>query len=195
MHVLLIYCHPLSGSFSAAVRDAAIEGLSSSGHEVELRDLYAEGFDPVLSARQREGYYVEAENIRGIEDHVASLRRAECLVLIYPTWWFGMPAMLKGWLDRIWAPGVAFDFGGPKVLKPLLTKLKRIAVITTYGSPWWLLWWVGWPDRRILRRGLKPLCAPGCRAEWMGLTSMDKDDPDRRRRFLAKVRRLVSEWR
>lgn len=195
MRVLVIYCHPRSDSFGAALRDAAVEGLAAAGHSVELRDLYAESFDPVLSAHQRGAYYSdETGSVRGIEDHAAALQRAEALVLVYPTWWFGMPAMLKGWFDRVWLPGVAFHLEGPKVLQPLLTDLRRIGVVTTYGSPWWLLWWVGWPDRRVVKRGFCPLCAPGCRIHWIALTRMDVDDPARRRRFLATVKRRVSRW-
>jgi NAD(P)H dehydrogenase (quinone) len=194
MHVLLIHCHPRSDSFAAALRDAAVAGLTASGHLVEQCDLYAEHFDPVLSAQQRGAYFDEDANALGLDDHIAALRRAEALVLVYPTWWFGMPAMLKGWLDRVWLPGVAFHLGGPKALLPLLTNIKKIAVVTTYGSPWWLLWWVGWPDRRVVRRGLRPLCAAGCRVQWLGLTGMDADSPPRRQRFLARVRRQLSEW-
>jgi NAD(P)H dehydrogenase (quinone) len=195
MRVLLIHCHPRPDSFSAALRDAAVDALTSSGHSVEVRDLYAEAFDPVLSAHQRGVYFDEAQNVHGVEDHVAALRRAEGLVLVYPTWWFGMPAMLKGWLDRVWLPSVAFRLAGSKPPAPLLTKIRRIGVVTTYGSPWWALYWVGWPDRRIVRRGLRPLCAPGCRVDWMGLTHMDVDSPARRQRFLTKVRRGLSGWR
>jgi NAD(P)H dehydrogenase (quinone) len=195
MHVLLIHCHPRPDSFGAALRDAAVAGLTASGHVVEQRDLYAEHFDPVLSAQQRRVYFDEAANALGLEDHVAALRRAEALVLVYPTWWFGMPAMLKGWLDRVWLPGVAFHLGGPKALLPLLTDIRRIAVVTTYGSPWWLLWWVGWPDRRVVRRGLRPLCAAGCQIHWLGLTGMDADRASRRERFLARVRRQLSGWK
>jgi len=195
MRVLMIYCHPRPDSFSAALRDAAVDALTASGHDVALRDLYDERFDPVLSTQQRGAYFDTAENLRGIEDHAAALRRAEGLVLVYPTWWFGMPAMLKGWFDRVWLPGVAFRLGGATALQPLLTDIRRIGVVTTYGSPWWLLWWVGWPDRRVVRRGLRPLCARECRIHWIGLTRMDADSPARRQRFLAEVRRRLSEWR
>jgi NAD(P)H dehydrogenase (quinone) len=194
MHVLLIHCHPRRDSFNAALRDAAVAGLTASGHSIEQHDLYAEGFDPVLSTQQRGAYFDEAANAFGLEDHVAALRRAEALVLVYPTWWFGMPAMLKGWLDRVWLPGVAFHLGGPKALQPLLTNLHKIAVVTTYGSPWWLLWWVGWPDRRVIRCGLRPLCARGCKIHWFGLTGMDRDRPLRRARFLAQVEQRLSRW-
>jgi NAD(P)H dehydrogenase (quinone) len=195
MRVLVIYCHPRPDSFSAALREAAVKGLTEAGHSVEPRDLYAEGFDPVLSAHQRDAYFDEAENGLGLEDHVAALRQAEALVLVYPTWWFGMPAMLKGWLDRVWIPGVAFQLGGPKALEPLLTGMRRIAVVTTYGMPGWMLWWVGWPDWRVVRRGLRPLCGKGCRIDWLGLTRMDVDSPARRERFLARVNRHFAGWR
>ena len=166
-----------------------------AGHTVTLRDLHAEGFDPVISQSQRAAYFDEGSNALGLEDHVAALRQTEGLVLVYPTWWFGMPAMLKGWFDRTWLPGVAFRLGGAKVLEPLLTDIRRIAVVTTYGSPGWLLWWVGWPDRRVVRRGLRPLCARACRVEWLGLTRMDQDNATRRGRFLARVRRRLWAWR
>jgi len=194
MRILLVHCHPRTDSFSRALCEAAIAGLTASGHAVELRDLYAEGFDPVLSSQQRGAYFDEATNLAGLEDHAAALRRAEGLVLVYPTWWFGMPAMLKGWLDRVWLPGVAFQLGGPTALRPLLSDMRRIAVVTTYGSPWWLLWWVGWPDRRIVARGLRPLCAKRCRIEWLGLTDMDQDSPPRRARFLTRVQDRLAKW-
>jgi putative NADPH-quinone reductase len=195
MRVLLVHCHPRPDSFSAALRDAAASALQAAGHAVEVRDLHAEGFAPALSAEERGAYYDEARNLRGVEDHAAALRRAEALLLVYPTWWFGMPALLKGWLDRVWVPGVAFRLGGPTALRPLLTGIRRIGVVTTYGSPRWLLWWVGWPDRRLVRRGLRPLCARGCRLSWLYLPGMDACTAADRERFLARVRAHLGRWR
>lgn len=196
MRVLLIYCHPRQDSFCAALRDTAQGALKAAGHTVEVRDVYAEGFAPALSAGERGRYYDEGANRRGIEGHVAALRRAEALLLVYPTWWFGMPAMLKGWLDRVWVPGVALDLRAEAgALHPLLTNIRRIGVVTTYGSPGWLLWLVGWPDRRVVRRGLLPLCARRCRLDWLALTRMDTCTRPERERFLAKVRRRLARWR
>jgi putative NADPH-quinone reductase len=98
-----------------------------------------------------------------------------------------MPALLKGWFDRVWVPGVAFRLGGGAI-EPLLTNIRRIAVVTTYGSPRWLLWYLGWPDRRLLGRGLRRLCARGCRLDWLSLTRMDQ----RRRGELAAFRDRVA---
>src|SRR3954447_10865321 len=143
MRVLVIYCHPCADSYSAALRNSVTEGLAAAGHTIEVRDLYAEGFDPVLSSGQRRAYFTSDSNALDLTDHVVALRSCDGLVLVYPTWWFGMPAMLKGWFDRVWLPDVAFRLGGPMALQPLLTRLRRIGVVTTYGSPRWLLWWVG----------------------------------------------------
>ena len=195
MRVLVVYCHPRPDSFGAALRDAALQGLEGGGHEVEVLDLYARGFDPVLSAEQRRLYFDEEHNQAGIEDQVAALCRAEGLLLVYPTWWLGMPAMLKGWFDRVWLPGVAFKLGGAQVLQPLLTSIRRIGVVTTYGSPAWLLWWSGWPDRRVVKRGLRPLCAKACRIDWIGLTGMDATSDKRRKRFLSDVTTKLRAWR
>ncbi len=192
MRVLLVHCHPRADSFSSALQANAVSALETAGHTVEAIDLYSEQFDPRLSGEERGGYYDEASIPPDLAGHVAALRRAEMLVLVYPTWWFGMPAMLKGWFDRVWRPGVAFALGGARVLQPRLTNIRRIAVVTTYGSPRWLLWLVGWPDRRMVRRGICVLCAPRCRLDWIALTGMDGATQGARERFVGLVRRRLA---
>jgi putative NADPH-quinone reductase len=193
MRVLLIHCHPRAESFSAALRDTARQALEAAGHQVECRDLYAEGFSPALNATEHRDYLDPASNPSDVADHVASLQRADALLLVYPTWWYGLPAMLKGWFDRIWAPGVAFKLGDGAI-EPLLTNIKRIGVVTTYGSPLWLLWVIGWPDKKLINRGLRRLCARGCRVEWLMLTRMDQRTAPERAAFLAKVKARLSRW-
>jgi putative NADPH-quinone reductase len=193
MRVLMVYCHPREDSFCAALRDAALEALRAKGHEVELRDLYAEGFDPVLSAEERGVYHDLARNTAGIEAEVAQLRRAEALLLVYPTWWYGMPAMLKGWFDRVWVPGVTFTLGAGAI-EPKLTNIRRLGVVTTYGSPWWLLLYLGWPDRRVIAGGVRRLMAKGCRVDWLSLNRMDHRGQAERERFILTVKRRLSAW-
>jgi len=194
MRVLLVFCHPRADSFCASLRDAAAMALETAGHLVHVEDLYGEGFSPALSAAERANYYDESANRGDVEPSVARLKAAEALLLVYPTWWFGMPAMLKGWLDRVWVPGVAFRLDGGGTLKPQLANIRRIGVITTYGSPRWVLWWVGWPDWRLFNRGVRILCAKGCRLEWLALYGMDKRTAPERETFLAKVKSRLAEW-
>lgn len=193
MRVLLVYCHPRADSFCAVLRETVREALAARGHDVELLDLYAEGFLPALSADERARYHTEGDNLAGVEPHVARLRAAEALVLVYPTWWYGMPAMLKGWFDRVWLPGVAFRLGDGAI-EPMLTNIRRIAVVTTYGSPRWLLWYLGWPDRRLLGRGLRRLCARGCRLDWLSLTRMDQRQRGELAAFRDRVAGHFARW-
>jgi NAD(P)H dehydrogenase (quinone) len=193
MRVLMIYCHPRPDSFCAALRDAARASLETAGHEVELRDLYAEGFNPALSAEERGRYHSVTDNLAGVETHARSLQQADALLLVHPTWWYGMPAMLKGWFDRVWAPGVAFQLG-EGAITPLLTNISRIGVITTYGSPRWLLWYIGHPDRKLVNRGIRRLCAKNCRTDWYTLTRMDHRTQPEREAFLARIGREMTRW-
>jgi NAD(P)H dehydrogenase (quinone) len=194
MHVLVIYCHPRGDSFCSVLRDAAVAGLEAAGHTIEIRDLHAEGFTPIMSADERGRYYDESANLGGLEEHVAALKGADALLLVYPTWWFGLPAMLKGWFDRVWVPGVAFHLRERGGLQPLLANIRRIGVVTTYGSPRWLLWYVGWPDWRMVQHGFRSLCARHGKLDWIALTRMDTCTARQRQRFVTKVRTRLAHW-
>ena len=136
MRVLLIYCHPNPESFTAALRAAAERGLAAAGHDVRVADLYGEEFDPVLRREERAAYHTAGENERPIAAEIERIKWAEALVFVYPTWWYGQPAMLKGWLDRVWVPHVTFTM--PTETKPIgrnMTNIRIIVAVTTLGSP------------------------------------------------------------
>jgi putative NADPH-quinone reductase len=189
LKVLVVYCHPLEASFNAAVRDRVLQGLATGGHEARLLDLYGMGFDPALSAQGRTDYHTAEVNEVPVAEHLAALRWCEALVFVYPTWWYGPPAMLKGWLDRVWLPHATFAMPEPgRPISGKLLNIRLIAAVSTLGSPWW--WWkfvMGEPGRRIMLRGLKVLCAPGCRSVWMALHEMDSASEAKRKAFLDKV--------
>ena len=105
----------------------------AAGHDVDLIDLYADRFDPVLSEEARRHYHDASRNQAGLEDYVRRLKSADALVVQFPVWCFGMPAMLKGFFDRMILPGVAFDISDPVNVKPMLGNLKHLAGIVTYG--------------------------------------------------------------
>lgn len=188
MRILLVHTHPCEESFGAAIRDRAVATLREAGHEVDLLDLYAEGFDPVLSAQERRGYHTPGENEAPVAEHLARLRAAEGLIFTYPTWWYGPPAMLKGWIDRVWVPHATFKM--PERGKPIarvMTNIRVVGAISTLGSPGW--WWflMGMPGRRTLLTGLSVLCAKGCETFWLGLHRMDSTSERDRARFLDRV--------
>lgn len=157
MRVLVVYAHPVETSYNAALHRQVVESLSQAGHEVDDCDLYAEDFNPVLTRAERLGYHDVPANRAPVQGYVDRLLRAEALVLCFPTWCFGLPAILKGWFDRVLLPGVAFDLSDPEDVKPTLTNLKRIAAVVTYGRPRWVAWTMGDPPRKIVTRYLRRL--------------------------------------
>ena len=193
MRVLYLYCHPLEESFHAAIRDEAVAALGLAGHEVDLCDLYGEGFDPILTAERRRNYHDLALNREGLETHVERLQRAEALVLQFPTWCFGLPAMLKGWFDRLLMPGVSFDLTDPNNVKPMLTHIRHVVGISTYGRPRWVAWYVGDPPRKIITRYLprlisKGLMNRGLKVNYHALYHMNVASLDQRQRFIGQVK-------
>lgn len=189
MRVHVVYAHPSSASFASAARDCVVRALVTQGHEVDELDLYAAGFDPVLTPAQWAAHVQGGANLAGVATEVERLRKADALVLVFPTWWFGMPAILKGWFDRVWAPGVAFHLPlGGGGLRRGLTNIRRFAVVTTYGSPWWVIaLGLGNPGKTVLTKGFAPLIARGATTRFLALYDMDRATHPRLERFLARV--------
>jgi NAD(P)H dehydrogenase (quinone) len=131
MKVLVVYAHPYPKSFNHAVLESFTQGLRSKGHAVEILDLYAQGFSPLLTAGDLvslQGGKVPAD----IQAEQARVSKAEGLAFIYPLWWSSMPAILKGWIDRVFSLGFAYDFGEQGPLG--LLKHRKALLITTCGA-------------------------------------------------------------
>ncbi|SHH00804.1 Putative NADPH-quinone reductase (modulator of drug activity B) [Kaistia soli DSM 19436] len=192
MNVLVVYCHPCSDSYTAAVRDTVVAALGEAGHASAVIDLYGERFDPVMSAEERRGYHDEATNLAPFEDHARHLRWAQMVIFIYPTWWYGLPAMLKGWLERVMVPGFAFKMPTRhRGSRPNLTNIRRLMVFTTCGATPLVSWVMGQPGRRTLLRGFRSVCHVRCRTGFMALYKMDSASDEARRRHLARIRSSV----
>ncbi|WP_281647463.1 NAD(P)H-dependent oxidoreductase [Parendozoicomonas sp. Alg238-R29] len=191
MRVLVVYAHPNPESFNGALYRSVCETLHEAGHEVQTCDLYDENFEPRLSRSERQRYQGK-DNVEGLEDHIGKLKWAEALVFVYPTWWMGMPAILKGWLDRVWLPGVVVDIG-PDGLKPLLTNIKKIMVVTTQGSSRWRMMVIGNPPRKMFFLSMKAVCR--CRdIQWLAIYSMDSASEEERGKFLEKVQSRLRQF-
>ncbi|HNQ55765.1 MAG TPA: NAD(P)H-dependent oxidoreductase [Methanothrix sp.] len=151
MRVLTILAHPHPGSFNHAIAEAAVAALEASGHEVVFHDLYAEGFDPLLSSNEiPKGARIDEALAR----HCRDLSEAEGIIVVHPNWWGMPPAILKGWVDRVVRPGVAYEFlegdSGEGVPRGLLRARKALVFNTTntgakreqeaFGDPLQTLW-------------------------------------------------------
>lgn len=195
MRVLVVYCHPVADSFCAALRDTAVAAIRAKGCDARVLDLYAENFDPVMHPCERQTYNEHAPADPALQPHIEGLRWAEALVFIYPTWWYGLPAMLKGWLDRVWAKDVAFALDKSSgTIEPLMGHIQKIAVVTTCGAAWWWSLIVGQPGRKTITRGIRALCGWRCRTLYMAHYLMDSSTAESRERFLRTVRRRLEKF-
>jgi putative NADPH-quinone reductase len=192
MRLLAVHCHPTRDSFSSHLHRAVIERLRGD-HEIDEHDLYAERFDPVIREADFHAY-MEERVPGGIEPHAARLRAAQGLLFMFPTWNYGLPAILKGYFDRVWRPGVSFELkqGRPH---PILRHITHLAVITTYGSPWaYNKLFMFEPNKRVLMRGFGGLLAPRLQKLWLAQYSEDRITDGERREFLAKVCDETRAW-
>ncbi|MDO1450715.1 NAD(P)H-dependent oxidoreductase [Rhodocytophaga aerolata] len=131
MKHVIIYAHPNAQSLNGHLKRVAVEHLTKNGHQVEVRDLYQLNFNPVLSsedmAGQRKGQVVE--EVKREQEYIAW---ADCLTFIYPIWWTGLPAILKGYIDRVFSYGFAYRYD-QGIQKGLLAG-KRAVIINTHGK-------------------------------------------------------------
>ncbi|AHK43089.1 MULTISPECIES: NAD(P)H-dependent oxidoreductase [Ensifer] len=193
MHILLVLAHPLEDSFAASVAREAQRALVAGGHTVDLLDLYREDFDPRLSKVERGSYFTDNYDASLTAGLIARLQAADGIVLVFPQWWFNFPAILKGFFDRVFVPGVAFDNdpAGGRII-PRLKNIKLFWALTTTGSPWWVVHlYMGNPVRRLLKRGIAAFCAKGLDFRMVSLHDMDRATDEKRKRHLARVRQLA----
>ncbi|MCW8932463.1 MAG: NAD(P)H-dependent oxidoreductase [Gammaproteobacteria bacterium] len=197
MKCLVVTTHPLTNSLCKLLTDQVVSKLDSMGHEVILEDLYSQNFNPVLTIDERKSYYAETYDISNISEQVNRLQQADALVLVFPTWWFGFPAMLKGWFDRIWGPGITYEHAndfGP--IKPRLTNLKKVLVVTTLGSPWWVDHFLLWqPVKRVVKIAILGTCARNSKLKFLSLYNSEKLSEQAVLKFTRKIERVLNSWK
>jgi len=194
---LVVVAHPSTESYCHALAARAAAGLTAAGHDVTVVDLYELGVRPAMSAEERHAYHGDQPILDPmIDEHAALVRRAEALVFVYPTWWSGLPAILKGWLERVMVPGVGFflDERTNKV-RPALRQVRHIVGISTYGSPRTYVRLVNDNGRRILTRALRLSCGVRARPQWLGLYAVDTSTALQRTEFLAHVEQRMADLR
>jgi NAD(P)H dehydrogenase (quinone) len=194
MRVLVVYCHPVETSFHAALHLEVLRNLRAAGHEVDDCDLYAEGFNPVLSREERLGYHEVPQNQLPLKRYVERLQWAEGIVFCFPTWCFGLPAMLKGYFDRLFMPGVAFDISDPANVRPMLTHIKRISAVVTYGRPRWMAWYMGDPPRKIVTRYMLRLTGRRAKVDYHAHYHMNVATEPQLKRFMARVGQSMARF-
>lgn len=183
---LVLFAHPVAESLGGAAHGAIVNALNQKGWEVDDCDLYVEAFNPVLSADERRGYHDTTTNTAPVQGYVDRLRAADALVLCFPVWNFGYPAILKGWFDRVMLPGVSFDVVDGK-LSPRLRNIRKLAAVTTYGGTRTRAFLAGDPPRKLIKRVLWRTLQPD-KLRYIAQYDMNNITPAGCDAYLARVR-------
>lgn len=173
MNVLVVHAHPAPDSFVAHLREVTVNALGGGGHEVDLCDLYGEGTDAVGQRGRLDG--------------------ADGLVLVHPTWWGGHPTILKRWFEEV-VGDVAAGPRPPGARVRPLRHLRKLAVVTTHGSPHWVNRLQGEPGRCTTMRALRSVMHPRARCRWLACYGLDRIDDGERAAFARRVGRALARW-
>ena len=198
MRVHVVHAHPVETSFNRSLFHVACEALQAAGHELDPLDLYAEKFDAVMSREERLNYHEVPINITEcLKPYVDRLLAAEGIVFVHPVWNFGYPAILKGYFDRVFMPGVSFVMAqGPDSgrLLPNLKKIRKSAFVTTYGGSRWRSMVMGDPPRLLAKRWGWVTFRNAPRPKYLALYDMNNSSEARLKAFQEKVRREMSRF-
>ena len=186
MKVLVVFAHPVETSFSSGLHQIVLKELKGAGHEVDDCDLYAEDFDPRLSRDERVNYQDTGKNVEPVRGYVDRLLWADALVLCFPVWNYGFPAILKGYFDRVFLPGVSFKMIN-ETATPSLHNITKVAAITTYGGSRWRAMLMGDPPRRLVNRMLRMTIKPWSPVTYMAHYAINSSTPESRTAFKLKV--------
>lgn len=185
---LIVYCHPYEMSLSAAVLTAVEAGLDRVGRSFEVCDLYADGFDPVLRAPDLALYGEGGTNDELVRRYQGQLSRARHLVLVAPVWWNDIPAMLKGWIDKVMLVGFSWEATGHGLSGTLGRVIESVDVYTTSAEP-----------TEHLRAAIMATLMDGTfaqlgveRRSWHNFGGIDLSTPEDRKGWLAEVERIVA---
>jgi NAD(P)H dehydrogenase (quinone) len=191
MKTLVLYAHPCPDSFNAAIHETVVQTLSARGWDVDDCDLNAENFAPVLTEPERRSYHDVPKNIAPVQVYVDRLQAAEALVMVFPVWNFGYPAILKGFLDRVFLPDVSFKLHNGGV-RPGLTNIKRLAACTTYGGTRFRAWMNGDPPRKCVTRAVRYACG-WPKTSYLALYDMNNNGSDMLGQHLSRVKRAMQD--
>ena len=193
MNVFVLYAHPVDSSYNAELHRLIVERLTAKGHAVDDCDLYAEDFDPRMTRKERLCYQDTATNCESVREYVDRLKRAEALVLSYPVWNYGFPAILKGFFDRVFLPGVSFDLVNGKV-RPSLHNIRKVAAVTSYGGSRFRAMLMGDPPRKIIQRLIRATVKPGAPVSYLAHYSMNLSTEATRAAFRTRVRSAMDAF-
>jgi putative NADPH-quinone reductase len=196
MRTVIVFNHPYKESYCNAILNSVTKGLQKAGYEIDLMHLDNDGFNPAMTSADLKAFVAHNPVDPQVIDYNERLKKADYLIFIFPIWWDIMPAMTKGFIDRVLSPGVAYDhhprgFG----LVPLLKNLKSITVITTMNKPkimYSLL--IGNLIRKVMIRSVfKTMGYKNLR--WISFTSVKRVSHKKRVKWLSNLENRFSTFK
>lgn len=183
---LIVYCHPYAGSFNHAILEKVLGDLKSAGQEYLLIDLYQDQFNPSYTTEELSLFKTGATCDPLVTKYQQMIRQADQILLITPIWWNDLPAMLKGFFDKVMKMTFAYQVTETGV-KGLLDNISSLTIITTATSPTWYLKYVcGNPIGKVfLRATVKQLGIK--KRKWLGFGGVTKSTADQRTAMLKKL--------
>jgi putative NADPH-quinone reductase len=188
MRVVVVVAHPSPESYTCALAAQVDRSARDAGHEVTLLDLYRESFGAAMTAEEWRAYSGDHPIVDPqVAAHAELVQHADALVFVYPTWWSGVPSILKGWLDRVLVAGVGFHFDERGKVRPALTNVRHIVGITTSGSKPIYIALMRDNARRMLGRALRLSCGWRTKTTFLALRGIHNRNDEQRERFLVRV--------
>lgn len=186
MHSLVILAHPYAKSYCHALYERVVMTLEQAGNTVDRLHLDEEGFDPVMRGSDLAVYARRQSADPAVPAYQARIDAAQQLVFIFPIWWEVMPALLKGFLDKVFTKGWAYE-PSKRGVKGNLGHVQRAVIVTTMNTPKWAYRWLyGDAVQRALVRGTLRKCGVR-KVEWVALSPVSHVSDDKRRAWLNQV--------
>jgi putative NADPH-quinone reductase len=201
MKTLIVFNHPYEGSYCNAILEAVQSGLKKGNHPIDLIHLEKDNFDPIMRGKDLLAFVKARNDVESayalldpqVMDYKNRMEKAEHLVFIFPIWWELMPALTKGFIDKLIFPGIAYDNGKSIKMNFRLKNLKGITVITTMNTPsfvYRLLF--GNAIKNALLRGT--FWKIGCpNRKWISLNMVKSASEEKRKKWLAKIERRFAK--
>ena len=193
MRVIVVLGHPRADSYCAAILNAIVNSLRKKHQVTEIR-LADEKFTTAMTSNERHAYETDSPLISDdTRRHAQLLLQAEAIIFVYPTWWSGLPAQLKGWIERVFVLGVAFRFNEKNQIRPNLNNIRHIIGVSTYGSPWRYVKLVNDNGRRTLTRSLRASTGLRTRTMWHGIYALDTCTAEQCEKFITSTTRKITK--
>lgn len=190
--ITIIYVHPWDGSFNKAILDRIVENLESKKTEkYQIIDLYKENFNPVMS-KEELSLYNKGESLDpAVKKYQKILKETDKIIFIFPIWWFEMPAMLKGFIDKVMLKGFSYEETSAGLLKGKLGNIKNVSVVTTSGGPKWYFKLLGgnYIEKVFMKNTLKNLGMK--KSKWINFGNIKKSSSKQREIFLNNLKEKV----